>query len=246
VKGSTTSPNKFLLLLNENIKPYNFLITDELLSDGINDFFESEILIINFPPPRANNDDTIHLQQIKSIVSHATQGKVRSIIFISSTSVYSEVNRIVYEDDEPNPISANGIALRKVENYLLNNIRISSTILRFGGLIGPGRQPVKYFSGRKNIDGGNIPVNLIHLSDCISVTKMVISEQICNEIINVVSPKHPSKKEFYTEAALKRGLQLPEFNDIEGEYKIVSSEKLLTRFGYKFIYDNPLDFPIED
>jgi nucleoside-diphosphate-sugar epimerase len=245
VKGSTTSKNKFPLLINENIKPYNFLLTNELPSDGINDFFESEILIINFPPPHAN-DDNIHLQQIKSIVSHANQGKVRSIIFISSTSVYSEVNRIVYEDDEPNPISGNGIALRKVENYLLNDKGINSTVLRFGGLIGPGRHPVKYFSGRKNIDGGNIPVNLIHLSDCISVTKMVISKQFCNEIINVVSPKHPSKKEFYTEAALKRGLQLPEFNDIEGEYKIVSSEKLLTRFGYKFIYDNPLDFPIDD
>ena len=101
---------------------------------------------------------------------------------------------------------------------------LRTTVIRFGGLIGPNRHPVTMLSGRQELSNGNHPVNLIHLDDCIRIIIAVLQNSWWNETFNGVYPEHPTKQEYYTSEAHKRGLQIPDYkedNSIGGK-KILS------------------------
>src|SRR5690606_25987870 len=109
------------------------------------------------------------LQQMKEVVQQLKKGSTRKIVFISSTSVYPDNNGVVVEHDAD---PANDLV--KAEDLLRNENAFETTILRFGGLVGPGRHPGKFFAGKENIAGGNNPVNIIHQYDCTEIIKRII------------------------------------------------------------------------
>ena len=62
-----------------------------------------------------------------------------------------------------------------------------------------------------------------------------------NTTFNACSNHHPTRREFYTNAKLKLGLEAPEF--IENEpisYKTISSKKVQKKLNYQFKHDNLL------
>jgi len=240
VNGSTTSHQKLSILKSEKIIPFQITLNPDIKGDDLNSFFECDYLIINIPPPRNTNPEEFHLKQIQSVINELKKARCRKVVFISSTSVYGNTNSEVNEEDPAHPETGSGKALVKVEEYLKADKDFKVTIIRFGGLIGEGRNPAYFFAGRKNIPGGNTPVNLIHQTDCIGIIKTIIENEIWNETVNGVSPIHPTKKEFYTKAAANLNLELPEFDDDIVPYKIVSSTKVKTLLKYEFIYPDPL------
>lgn len=240
VKGSTTTPGKKDILSSNNIEPFLIELNPAIHEKDLQDFFSSEILIINIPPGGSDNKADYHKHQIESVLNEVKNSSVSKLIFISSTSVYKNANREVTELDQPNPETESGRALRSVEELIFNTIEFDKTIIRFAGLIDKDRNPVKYFAGAKNISGGNAPVNLIHRKDCIDIIFNILHRNVWNEIFNACSDLHPSKKEFYSAAALKYNLTPPEFNDKNENYKIVVSEKLKRKLDYKFIFPDPL------
>ena len=96
------------------------------------------------------------------------------MLFISSTSVYGEENLIVTEETELNPDTESGKQLVQTEQLLQSNLNFKTTILRFGGLIGEDRHPIKFLAGRKNIENPNAPINLIHQDDCIGIIMEIL------------------------------------------------------------------------
>lgn len=240
VKGSTTSAKKLSSLMANKIIPFQIILNPDLNGDNLNSFFECDYLVINIPPQGKENVEEFHLSQIKSMIEQLNKSQCRKIIFISSTSVYGNTNSEINEEDPAQPETGSGKALVKVEEYLKAEGDFAVTIIRFGGLIGEDRNPAYYFAGRKNIPGGNTPVNLIHQKDCIGIIKTIIENEIWNETVNGVSPIHPTKKEFYTKAAANLNLELPEFDDDIVPYKIVSSTKVKALLKYEFIYPDPL------
>ena len=240
VKGSTTSHQKLSILKSEKIIPFQITLNPDVEGDDLNSFFECDYLIINIPPPRNTNPEEFHLKQIQSVINELKKARCRKVVFVSSTSVYGNTNSEMDEDSPVNPETASGKALVKVEDYLRTETDFNVTIIRFGGLISEDRNPARYFAGRKNIPGGNTPVNLIHQTDCIGIIKTIIENEIWNETVNVVSPYHPTKEEFYTKAAANLNLEIPEFDDSIEQYKIVSSIKVKTLLKYEFIYSDPM------
>ncbi len=240
VKGSTTSPGKLKTLTSKNIQPFLIQLNPDIQGDDVQDFFKCEILVVNIPPGGRENKTAYHSKQVESIIKEAKKSTVRKIIFISSTSVFGNENREVTEADDLHPEKESGKALRTVEEMLFTDISFDKTILRFGGLIDSDRNPVKYFAGRKNIPGGNIPVNLIHRKDCINIIYQIINQSVWNEIFNGCSDLHPAKRDFYTAAARKFNMPVPEFIDTNDDYKIVNSDKLKKLLNYNFIYPDPL------
>jgi hypothetical protein len=121
--------------------------------------------------------------------------KTTKIIFISSTG------------DSP--------LLREQEEWIQRNFN-NSCIIRFGGLIGSDRHPGKQLSGRKDLKGRLWPVNLIHLEDCIGLIQTVIDKNITNQILEAVSPSHPTREEYYSNYCLNKKIPLPQFdqNDV--------------------------------
>jgi nucleoside-diphosphate-sugar epimerase len=145
----------------------------------------------------------------------------------------------VTEETELNPDTESGKQLVQTEQLLQSNTNFKTSILRFGGLIGEDRHPIKFLAGRKNIENPNAPINLIHQDDCIGIILEIIESNSWNETFNAVTPFHPSRKEYYTQKAIDSNLALPEFiaeNSILG--KTISSSKIKNILKYSFIKPN--------
>ena len=240
VNGSTTNPSKVDFLHKKGIKSFLIELNPELKSAG--KFFNTETVIINIPPPRVENKIVFHKKQIESLLNEAKKSPLKNILFIGSTSVYGNKNDEVTEKSVLNPETDSGKALTEAEYILRKQNDINITFLRFGGLVGDDRNPGRFLAGRKNLSGGNAPVNLIHRDDCIEIIYNILEKEIWNETFNACMPGHPTKKEFYTAAALKLNFEPPQFSDDDfSENKIINPAKLIEQLNYKFIYSNPMD-----
>jgi len=240
IKGSTATPDKLLVLEKEGIEPYYINLSPEINADYDPDFFKSDVLIINFPPQRRADIVSYHQKQIESLISEIKKSPLKKAVFVSSTSVYPEVNREVTEDEDLKPTKDSGKALLNVEDIMMNINQVQTTVLRFAGLIGYDRMPGRFLSGKRDVKNGNAPVNLIHRDDCIQIIFEIIQQGVWGQILNGCCDKHPLRKEYYTRQAKIIGVDLPTFDDSEvSNYKIISNMKLKKILNYRFKYPDP-------
>ncbi|MBB5634902.1 nucleoside-diphosphate-sugar epimerase [Pedobacter cryoconitis] len=233
VKGSTTTPEKLDNLQKAGIIPYLINFSEEKDHFDI-EFFNCDILIISIPPKRSSAEQHFFLSKIEKTAKLAADGRIPNIIFISATSVYADDNKEVNELTAPNPQTPSGQAILSAESLLKNIPDFTTTILRFGGLIGPGRDPGKFFAGKQQIPNGKAPVNLIHLSDCIGLTLRIINKQAFGYTFNACAEDHPTRSVFYTAVSLKSGFDKPQFNDELLSWKSVNSIYIAEKLDYKF------------
>lgn len=233
VKGSATSVEKLVSLAAEGITPY--LVRFDADSDNFDPtFFECDILVIAIPPKLRKGESAAFLPKIQQIVQAILQYQVKKVIYISSTGVYGDHNREVNELSDPQPDTESGMKLLEAEKRFQKETAIKTTVIRFGGLIGPGRHPGRFFAGKKDVPNGLAPVNLIDLEDCVGITTAVIKKDAFGYLFNACSPDHPQKAQFYHEAALKGGFAVPEFVSELGSWKLVNSINLTKVLGYAF------------
>ncbi len=164
-----------------------------------------------------------------------TSSTVSRVLFVSSTSVYGDSAGTVTEATLPAPVTASGRQVLEAEKCFRDDPDLQTIVVRFGGLIGPGRHPVTHLAGKKGLRNGNAPVNLIHLDDCIHLVKTVIEGGHWGQVFNGVFPAHPAKCEYYPREALKRNLPPPHYEPSRGpsNSKIVISKNFLTN-NYSF------------
>ncbi len=243
VKGSTTSLENYDVLKLKGIFPFQIKVSDtEIISDNLNGFLNSDILIINFPPKRREDIEAYHKEQFKQLIPELNKSTIRHVLFVSSSSVYPDLNREVFENDTAMPTKPSGKALKFVEDLLISQPNFTTTIVRFSGLIGYDRMPGRFLAGKTNVENGDAPINVIHQDDCIELITQIIQQNVWGEIFNASADYHPTRKEFYTLAAAKIGLKIPIFiPEKETIFKIINSDKIKKRLGYSFKYPNPLD-----
>lgn len=222
VKGSTTSAQKLTVLEEAGVQAFLLDVSAESGIDNA-DFFDCDILWIAIPPKTRHGEGDNYIKRIQNVINAAQKHGVKQVVHISSTGVYGDHNLTVTELTPPAPISQAGTTLLQVEDLLRAQTAFTNTIIRFGGLIGPGREPGRFFAGKKNIPNGQAPINLIHLDDCIGISLALLDKEGFGYTYNACAPHHPPKADFYTKAAIKAGLEQPEFTDELREWKIVSS-----------------------
>lgn len=205
VKGSTTNQEKLNELKAVGIRPY--LINLASATDLDQDFFACDVLIVSIPPRKKEDVLFSYEDQIKRI-SAVTSSE---IIFISSTGIYQDGNFVVDEETLPEPSSEVGKSLLAAEMALRHTASVTPTIIRFGGLIGPNRNLARHFAGKTKIANGLAPINLIHLYDCIGLTKAIMRQKAFGRLYHGVAPSHPSRSDFYTKACLESGMERPDF-----------------------------------
>ena len=235
VKGSTTTAAKFELLKQAHVIPY-LIDLDKEKANLAADFFECDILFICITP-KVNSAAVPYATKIKTIANCALN-KVKHLVMISSTGVFEDGNFSVDEHTVPQPKNAAGLALLAAENVLKVEHSFTSTIIRFAGLIGPERNLAKHFAGKNDIGNGLAPINLIHLSDCIGLCKKIIEKEAFGGIYHGVSPHHPSRKEFYTQACIASGFVKPTFTAEKLSWKQVDSINVPDILDYKYLYNN--------
>lgn len=241
VKVSTTTESKIDTFKEKGLKPFliNLSAFDE---KSLIDFLNTDTLIINIPPGKSS-ETNFHASQLNKIIPFLEQSTISHIIYVSATSVYHEQNQIAFESDVLDATQASNQKLGLAENLIKAIKNKHITILRYGGLVGGSRNLLKFFEGKINVNGGNVPVNLIHQNDAVNLLCDSVIEQLWDETYNVCCPIHPTKKEFYTNLANQFKAVAPQFieND-DSNYKIINSDKIIKKLDYKFEYENPLDF----
>lgn len=241
IKASTTTAEKLGSIRQAGLQPYKLSLSPDLECDAP-DFFDTDLLIINFPPKRRPDIIDFHTAQIQNLITAILRHNIPNIIYISSTSVYPSLQNTVTEDDTTPPDKDSGKALRIAEELLAALPNQKTTFIRFAGLVGGDRLPGRFLAGKTDIPDAQSPVNLIHRDDCIGIISTVIEQNVFGEIFNACMDEHPTRKEFYEAAAAKAGLPLPLFApQTQLSYKIIDSSKLKKMTGYQMRYTNPMD-----
>ena len=249
LKGSTTSESKLDVLKNAGILTFQIQLEAQQIIGTIEDFLkETNVLIIDIPPGLrreiSSSLETTFVNKIRTLIPFIEKSGIKKVIFVSSTSVYADGFPIVEITEEtiPNPDTESGKQLAIVEVLLQSNLNFKTTVIRFGGLLGDDRHPVKFLAGRTNVENPDAPVNLIQQEDCIGIIESILkhsetSEQQGNwgETFNAVAPQHPTRKAYYQNKAQILNLPLPTFAEhSESKGKMISSKKVEIILGYSF------------
>ena len=156
--------------------------------------------------------------------------KFPKTILFSSTGIYPTENGTYSETQTENLRSD----ILTSEN-LVREQYPQTNILRFGGLMGDERNLQKLFKNRTPENPGKA-TNYIHYEDILPIVEMIFNSDEKSEIYNLVAPEHPTIAEVL-------GLSQNENSDnSEKSSRIISSEKLIQNFNYKFIHPNPKYF----
>lgn len=236
VNGSITGPAKFRQLMAAGINPYVVKLPDDVYY--LPRFLEgSDVLIIDIPPKLRGANSENFIDKIQQLIPFIEESGIQKVIFVSSTSVYTDDNSTVTEETIPRPQTESGRQLLESEKLLQQNPNFKTTVIRFGGLIGEDRHPVYSLSGKTGLENPEAPVNLIHQQDCIGIISTVINKDIWGKTFNAVTPYHPSRQEYYSNKARQLDLILPQFNTYASTGKVISSDKLMEILEYTFNKD---------
>ncbi|QRR03042.1 NAD(P)H-binding protein [Dyadobacter sandarakinus] len=247
VKGSTTSPAKINLFEAQGIQGYLIDLGKETdLAQALDSpFFEVDTLIISLPPRTKVYGDGHYPLQVSAIANAIRKSQIREVVFISSTSVYPDLNRAVTEKDVIEAAQSASQDIVTAEK-LMEDLRADKTvtILRLGGLLGYNRIPGKYVRGQKNLTTGDLPVNYIHRDDAVEIISAMLVQGIKSGTYNVVAPLHPSRRAVYDLCCAQFGWEAPTYDSPEKTpaFKIVLAEKLSRDFDFSYKFPDPLGF----
>ncbi len=242
VKGSTTSAQKRAVLIQQSIDAYQLVLNPEP-TGNLHALLDADTLVINIPPKRGKMGSDFHPAQIRFLTDAVRLSSIQHVVYVSSTSVYPELSRIMAEADVTNESESAAPDLVRAEQLVLSLLPEKLvTVVRFGGLMGYDRIPGKYVAG-KTVDSGAIPVNYIHRSDAVGILELVIGQQPVG-VFNGVAPEHPTREAIYRKSCQDFGYELPIFVEPNTSipYKVVSPAKLIQQMQYDFQCPNPLDF----
>ncbi|MCK8492133.1 NAD(P)H-binding protein [Spirosoma sp. RP8] len=242
VKGSTTSAEKISVLRQKGIEAHLLALNPEP-QGNLSALLQADTLIVDIPPKAGKLGDEHHPAQIGHLVEAIRQSTLKHVIYVSSTSIYPELNRVVVETDVVEPAQSAASALVKAEQSIQNlQSGQAVTILRCGGLLGYDRTPGRYVAG-KTVDTGAVPVNYLHRDDAVGILETLIRQKI-RGVYNAVAPEHPNREAIYRKNCEEFGFEQPTFVKPESPvaYKVISPDKLLEATQYNFQYPDPLQF----
>ena len=245
VKGSTTSATKLKTLKEAEIIPFQIQLNEQEIIGNVSAFLhETDVLIIAIPPGLRkeilSSEEMTFMNKMKTLIPYIEKSGIQKVLFVSSTSVYGDRFPIVEytESTQTHPDTESGRQLVLSEKLLQSNIHFKTTVIRFGGLLGEDRHPIKFLAGRTQIENPDGPVNLIQKEDCIGIIIKALDfacKDKWGETFNAVAPQHPTRKTYYQKKAQQFNLPLPNFvEDTKSKGKIISSEKVETILDYSF------------
>ena len=221
-----------------------FQLGDPLDAPHLTPLFTSDILVLNIPPGRKNFAPEFYVRHMQVLMEKARQSGVDKLIFISTSAVYGESERTVFEYSELDPVTQSAQAHTQIEQYAQNLFGEHLCVMRLSGLIGPDRHPIRTLAGKSNLTNPHRRVNLVHLDDVIKALATVIEKQRYGHCFHLCAEEHPTRQEYYRFAAQSKSLTPPEFVEEEGntsEGKILDCRFTLETLGIELSYPSPFD-----
>lgn len=231
VKGTKTSSNTAQQLTQLGIQGFALsLPCSETIPTAL---LDSDILIINLPPG-LRKEKSQYLLQLQQLVDAAVQRHYKHVIYVSSSGIYSEQGDNLNESS-PIGSSLKSQTLWKAEQLVSTQLSAdTTTIFRFAGLVGPNRHPGRFLANKKEVAGGNLAVNLVHLNDIISATVHVIEHKSSAGTYNICCDLHESRETFYTAAAHALHVTPPTFSKEHKPQRKINGQQITTKLGYSY------------
>lgn len=237
IRGSVMTLEKATQLQQRGFDAFRIVVSDDGVHGRINILLKNtSCAILMIPPGLRRDTGANYFQKMEHLYTELKRFKVPKVILVSSISVYDDSQGKVTESDNPKPQNTTAKQLWETEEMFINSTDFQTTVVRFGGMFSGSRQPLRFLVGRKNLAGGQAPVNLIHRDDCIHIISKIIEKDAFGHIFNAVHPEHPTKAEYFIASAKKAGLDPPSFkNHYSTEtYKQVDSNNLEKILNYQF------------
>ncbi len=127
-----------------------------------------------------------YVNGLKNVIQALPQQALKRFLFVSSTSVYHQMNgEWVDEQSETQPAAFAGKEHLLAEQALLDS-RFPATVVRFTGIYGPGRNRMIEQARRGNHCDPEPPIwtNRIHRDDCIGVLKFLAEKALADEALD--------------------------------------------------------------
>lgn len=239
VAGSSTSEAGCKKLEELSLQPVELRLNNEEAAEGeaLSRLLDTRNLLISFPPPRLNDHYSDYLAALGALTMAVNKSNIGQVIFISSTGIYPSINREVDEFTDLDKLQGKSAMLRDAEQILKQELKKPLVIMRLAGLVGPKRHPGRFLAGREGLDGAMVPVNLVHVGDCVAAIRLVFDKAPLEAVYNVVADEHPNREAFYTQAANSLGLPPPTFSDTGmKKWKLVSNILIRTQLGFEFSF----------
>ena len=228
IKVSSRTAEKIKIYEDEGLASY---ILNEDNLDSLEQLLETNYLFINFPPSKFDD----YISFLSKIYNHKSIKNIEKIIFISSTSIYPNIERLFNEEYEIKESSSKLVF--EAENLVKEK---SDVIFRVAGLVGGSR----YFgkrSANKVVEYPKTPINFVHRNDVIEATKFVIENDI-NGIFNLCSKEHPTKEEIYSFNSKKYDFEKPIFLDNKEFLNRLIDGSKIEKLGFIYKYNNAFEF----
>ena len=228
IKVSSRTAEKIKIYEDEGLASY---ILNEDNLDSLEQLLETNYLFINFPPSKFDD----YISFLSKIYNHKSIKNIEKIIFISSTSIYPNIERLFNEEYEIKESSSKLVF--EAENLVKEK---SDVIFRVAGLVGGSR----YFgkrSANKVVEYPKTPINFVHRNDVIEATKFVIENDI-NGIFNLCSKNHPTKEEIYSFNSKKYDFEKPIFLDNKEFLNRLIDGSKIEKLGFIYKYNNAFEF----
>ena len=167
----------------------------------------------------------------------------RRIVFSSSTAVYAQMQgEWVDENSATSPKDFNGKILLSAEQLLLQS-NFAGTIVRFGGIYGPGRKHLiqQIANGKAKLGVNDGYTNRIHVMDCAGVLLHLMQLELPQTIYLAVDNEPALKSEVMLWLASQLKIQLNQTEAIRSQEQALRSNKRcsnrrLLNSGYSFHY----------
>lgn len=211
------------ILNSESITKISWAYPNPLPSE-----LQKDIIVIAMPP-----SILIDEQVFSEFLAKSNIGS--KIIYCSSTGIYGSMQGVCTEDLQINVQNERIKRLLDLENVVRKHSD-RNCILRLAGLVGPSRDPRKFFEKSGTIPDDLQAINYVHRFDVMNFIKCVIESDAVG-IYNVCSTEHPSKRNFYKSLAEGSSEYIEEASD---EQRIVSSKKGIDQLSFRYEIPNIL------
>ncbi len=183
-------------------------------------------------PPRGGQERSE--QMIRDVIRMGEQAAVQGAIYLSSTSVYPAAEGWVDESDAQAVTSRHsGVIMKRLEDQW-EKASFPTTILRLGGLYGPGRSPGRFMRNR-TISAPNQFVNMTAQKDVVKAIYRVVEGDLWGKTFNIITINNQRRREFY--GSLLDNPQFGEAGKTEG--KQVSTARARKWMGSDFLAPEP-------
>lgn len=164
------------------------------------------------PGDRAADRRALYVDGTRRLLAQSVAFGWTRIVYIGSTSALPAADGWVFENEQRRPDNERGAVQRDAEDQVLAHGEqhgIPTTVLRLGGLYGPGRALGRLYRQRREgpLRGdGNTPTNLIHLDDAVQASLAALSAPAhVAGVIHVVDDDHTPRRTMYDAIARAHG-----------------------------------------